>query len=264
MPHAPFNPPELGAQPIPAALLIRAYPPRGRLCQYRLTRRVVFVCTRCAKRTISKLVAELDQDPARRLCNGCYGLLLAADPSGQTITSIRGIAKLAPGGGMGVVAPPSRNRAEVWLWAHGPDASLPIGAYVGKWMPRVHAEEVDAVWGVVAEATEVGRLGPTAKISTRLNNELNPYAAGADVHVICVYTVDCRDQADVRRVLVELRRLGLVGRLSYKEDGATYAQVYGRGAALYVAQPGSIELQQRREPIPIPPEHLGGRRDQPE
>jgi len=71
--------------PIPEALLERTYPRRGRLCQYRLARAHAFTCSRCGQRKVAKLVAELDGDPARRLCNACYGLALAGDPSGNTI-----------------------------------------------------------------------------------------------------------------------------------------------------------------------------------
>jgi len=44
-----------------------------------------FPCTRCGQWKIARLVAEVDGDPARRLCNACYGQALAADPSGNTV-----------------------------------------------------------------------------------------------------------------------------------------------------------------------------------
>jgi len=56
-----------------------------RLRQYRLARAHAFPCTRCGQWKIARLVAEVDGDPARRLCNACYGQALAADPSGNTI-----------------------------------------------------------------------------------------------------------------------------------------------------------------------------------
>ena len=49
------------------------------------------------------------------------------------------------------------------------------------------------------------------------------------MHVICVYTADCRDVEDLTRVLVRLRVLGFGGLLSYNEDGATLAGGTGVG-----------------------------------
>ena len=147
---------------------------------------------------------------------------------------------------------PSLNVEEAWLKAVALNAPAKAGAYEGKWMPRVPAASVDEIWSRVVEATRAGRLGIGAKVSTRFSNRFSPRSEGADTHVICVYTADCRDMAEVRRVLVELRRMGFRERLSYKENGATAANVYGPGAALYVAQPDSLEPERRREPIPDP------------
>jgi hypothetical protein len=123
-------------------------------------------------------------------------------------------------------------------------------------MPRVPADGVDAAWAQVAAATARGELGIGAKVSTLLNNLMSPHSEGTNLHVICIYTADCRDADDVNRVLVALRGLGFTQRLSYKEDGATFSKVYGSGAALYVAQPGSTVAELRRDPIPTPVEHL--------
>lgn len=147
---------------------------------------------------------------------------------------------------------PSSNRTDDWIYAEGPARPQNLGTFVGKWMPRVGAADVDDVWAKVAEATRAGELGISAKVSTALNNPSNPRGAGPRTHVICVYTRDCRDLRDVGRVLAGLRRLGLGARMSYKEDGATYAGIYGRGASLYVAQAGSMSVERRRAPIPAP------------
>jgi len=118
-------------------------------------------------------------------------------------------------------------------------------------MPRIPTAAVDEVWARVSEATGRGELGIGAKVSTLLNNALSPHNEDG-LHVVCVYTADCRDLADVAHVLSRLRLLGITQRLSYKENGATYARVYGIGAALYVAQPGSSVIERRRDPIPTP------------
>jgi hypothetical protein len=123
-------------------------------------------------------------------------------------------------------------------------------------MPRVPADLVDEAWTRIARATQEGRLGIAAKVSTALNNAESPHSEGRAIHVICVYTADCRDVEDVMRALLGLRALGFTQRLSYKEDGATFAGIYGPGSALYVSQPNSADVERRREPVATPDEHL--------
>ena len=55
---------------------------------------------------------------------------------------------------------------------------------------------------------------------------------------MCVYTADCRNMDDVKRVLAALRSMGYQGRLNYKEDLATHAGLYEGGsgpASLYTS-----------------------------
>lgn len=44
--------------------------------------------------------------------------------------------------------------------------------------------------------------------------------------LICVYTYDWTDEADVMRVREELRNLGFTWRLPYKTDEDTYNNIY--------------------------------------
>jgi hypothetical protein len=44
-----------------------------------------------------------------------------------------------------------------------------------------------------------------------------------DEGVICIYTRDCTDETDVRRVGENLRKLGFTGRMRYKPDESTRA-----------------------------------------
>ncbi|PSK96246.1 uncharacterized protein DUF1917 [Murinocardiopsis flavida] len=108
----------------------------------------------------------------------------------------------------------------------------------GKWMLFPDVEWVRGVWADVVAATEEGRLGYAAKVAT-------DHKPGKGV-LICVYTKDWRDQRDVARVLAELRAMGTGQRLSYKEDAATLALHYGKGASLYVSQAESMDFDQRR------------------
>jgi len=88
-------------------------------------------------------------------------------------------------------------------------------------------------------------LGISSKAETALTTAMNRFAQGR-VRLICVYTVDWTDDADVRRVLGELRALGFNGRLSYKTDSDTLTGQYGSGSATYVSQPGSLDMERRR------------------
>ncbi len=107
----------------------------------------------------------------------------------------------------------------------------------GKWLlfiPEVHADEV---WAQVRDAVTAGSLGRLAKCATAGQDH-----PGGKV-VMCVYTEDCRDLDDVKRVLSELRSLGHSGRLNYKEDLATYAGRYQGSsgpASLYTSPTGTL------------------------
>ena len=90
-----------------------------------------------------------------------------------------------------------------------------------------------------AEAVVEGRLGDTAKIATA-----DPGARRENSRLICIYTKDLSDLADVRRVLMELVELGLAprtvsdGAIYYKADVYTYLGIdasnqYGLKASLY-------------------------------
>ena len=77
--------------------------------------------------------------------------------------------------------------------------------------------------GKVREAVAAGRLGQSAKASTA---RPNPNSANPDKHVICVYTNNANDEADVMRVREVLRELGFVGKIAYKPDTATQQGLY--------------------------------------
>jgi hypothetical protein len=77
---------------------------------------------------------------------------------------------------------------------------------------------VDDVWEKIKRATEEGRLGGRVKVATA---KPNPNAVNPDKRVICIYTYDCEDEEDVKRVRQELRKLGITGKIPYKTDKAT-------------------------------------------
>jgi hypothetical protein len=92
---------------------------------------------------------------------------------------------------------------------------------VGKWLIFVRRGSVDKVWGRIRQATEAGQLGIAAKVSTS-----RPSGYKSLNHVICVYTHDFRDKANVGEVLRRLREIGITGKLYYKSDQVTLGGVY--------------------------------------
>jgi hypothetical protein len=77
--------------------------------------------------------------------------------------------------------------------------------------------EVNEIWEIVAKATAGNELGIAAKVAPKSETE----DARKD-RLICVYTSDFHDKADVGRVLQKLRELKLVetkGRPIYYKPG---------------------------------------------
>lgn len=91
-----------------------------------------------------------------------------------------------------------------------------VYAHVGKWMIFRSQAEVEAVWRIIAEATIAGKLGQASKVATAYPTEYK-------TKLICVYTKDHRNKADVFRVREELARLGFAEVLYYKTDAETIA-----------------------------------------
>ena len=118
---------------------------------------------------------------------------------------------------------PSRNTTDYWIYAEGfGEGCYQDGqTYVGKWLIFVPHDGVDEVWEKIRQSTETGRLGIAAKVSTS-----RPSGYKSSDHVICVYTYDFRDKANVGEVLKRLREIGITGKLYYKSDQATLSGVY--------------------------------------
>lgn len=57
--------------------IIKTYPPRGPMQQYRFQAATAFNCFRCGASKKSKLITVYNSDWNLRLCNGCYGCLLS-------------------------------------------------------------------------------------------------------------------------------------------------------------------------------------------
>ena len=63
-------------EPVPSTL-IKTYPKRGPLQQFRFAEGTAFKCFRCGNTKKSKLITVYAGDWSRKLCNGCYGRLLS-------------------------------------------------------------------------------------------------------------------------------------------------------------------------------------------
>ncbi len=126
-------------------------------------------------------------------------------------------------------------RSKVWIHAF----RAATGSYPddtdrsGKWLVFLPADEIDAFWARVREAIQSGRLGDQAKVATRAKKDLRD---GVGKHVVCIYTYDHDDRADVWRIRAELRELGVTWRIYYKADEATMNGRYaapGQRVSLY-------------------------------
>jgi len=116
-------------------------------------------------------------------------------------------------------ASPSQVVEGYWTFARRKRGSYPLATErSGKWLLFVPRDQIEDVWSKVKRALEEGRLGNTAKVATA---RPNPNASEPGNHVICVYTYDSDDTADVMRIRDELRNLGFVNRIPYKTDEAT-------------------------------------------
>jgi hypothetical protein len=113
---------------------------------------------------------------------------------------------------------PSQVRNDYWIHAVNPNPIHQWTDRSGKWLIFVPLKQLDEKWKLIASATEAGELGIAAKAATSKPNGL---AKNKWVKVICVYTYDSADQADVMRVRAQLRALGFGKKLSYKTDQAT-------------------------------------------
>lgn len=123
---------------------------------------------------------------------------------------------------------PSKVTSDYWIYADSLAGSEGEAGRTGKWLVLVPADLIDQWCAVICLATEQGRLGISAKAATARPSEL---AASQRTKLICVYTRDWQDDSDVRRVLQQLRNLGVTSRLSYKTDEATAPGLYGPGRA---------------------------------
>jgi hypothetical protein len=98
-------------------------------------------------------------------------------------------------------AVPSQTTAVYWIEAKPSRESPAPTVRAGAWIMETTAQEVDALWAVIKDATRAGSLGYKSKVATA------SHTGSPNARVMHVCTVDGDDAADVERVrqaLVEL------------------------------------------------------------
>lgn len=107
---------------------------------------------------------------------------------------------------------PFRKQMEADIYATAKEK----GCTSGKWMLFPMADDVNRFWSLVATATAAGELGHAAKVATADTSNVAS-------RLICIYTEDFSDKADVKRVLQRLVDMGLVnGRGPMGEERGIY------------------------------------------
>lgn len=110
---------------------------------------------------------------------------------------------------------PSRFTGDRYIHVAGPEPIEGMPLRPGKWIIFVTRTRVDALWEQIRRAVLAGRLGHAAKVSTARPDRLSP---DPKKHMICVYTANEHDAAEVRRVRGVLRGLGVTWKIPYKSD----------------------------------------------
>lgn len=106
------------------------------------------------------------------------------------------------------------------------DLAKTQGVTAGKWMLFPSASDVDRVWAIVAKGVWENQLGSAAKVATAIEDAAPSSAESSEANdngmsttrkdrdrsqrLICIYTADFSDQADVLRVLRAIKDLGLL------------------------------------------------------
>ena len=113
--------------------------------------------------------------------------------------------------------PPSQVTKHYWIKAVKPGKQK-AAKNPGKWLIFVDKQHLDSTWKTIMKATLEGKLGPASKTATARKN---PHSKTEQAAVICVYTDDWKDEADVMRVRAELTKVGVVHKIPYKADEDT-------------------------------------------
>lgn len=108
-------------------------------------------------------------------------------------------------------------------WLHcGGSQSFYSTEHTGKWCVFRYSACIDLAWSAVCDAVIDNKL-VFAKVSRARDNQ----------HVICVYTLNWADEAEMSSSRETLSELGFNEVLAYKRDIETMNNVYGTPAEWY-------------------------------
>lgn len=118
-----------------------------------------------------------------------------------------------------------------WIYEYSKASDYPLAHPLrsGKWLVFLSTTTTDRYWQKIREAVIAGKMGDCAKVSTAGSAK-----AREGRHVICVYTYDYEDKADVMRIRQALRDCGILRPIRYKRDldtmllryNSDYAPIY--------------------------------------
>jgi len=109
---------------------------------------------------------------------------------------------------------------DYWTYAQRKKGKYPEHtSHGGKWLVFVGSHNLSRVWNKIKIAVEKGTLGSLAKASRAEHQN-------SSTGVICVYTYDWKDRQDVQRIREELRKIGIIRKISYKTDEDTERGIY--------------------------------------
>jgi hypothetical protein len=117
---------------------------------------------------------------------------------------------------------PSTTLNEVWINAPGKSTkSFYSSSATGKWcIFPTEEEEADELWAKIKVLAEQDAFVLAKSSTIALRHRFPSY-------VICVYTLDWKNEEDVMRVKDALRSGGIQHQLKYKRDVDTFNNVYG-------------------------------------
>ena len=111
---------------------------------------------------------------------------------------------------------PSRVKQISWIYALRRSPYPADTPRSGKYLAFVSPADADACWALIKDATHRGLFDDASKVSTKAQRRRKHDAEC----VICIYTYDCEDMDDRRRIERNLEQLGFRD-LRYKTNHAT-------------------------------------------
>jgi len=107
---------------------------------------------------------------------------------------------------------PTKLLSMTHIWSFRSGDAMPDLPDNGKWMIFESADTVDRIWRVIKQATEQGKLGIAAKVSSKGLAD----RSRTKKYLICVYTENYHDKEEITRVKSVLQALGVDTLHSYK------------------------------------------------